>query len=533
MAGDRCAEAARAAGLLRRLKLHKPFATCRGRLLSLTWVVSTVALLALMLAADLSRAKAQFQQLGSALLLHVSDRSLVSETALEAFAAAVASLDGPDYEPARNFAGSLLARYPYLYMFEVAVRVDGGERVAFEQRMAQRYPGFAIRQFAFQADRRWRLADQGYFHYPLVFQEPMADGPAYLVGLDIHSNELLRQAMTRSFELGQPVATHPFELAEGGRGYVLHRAVGHLAGRPPSAFEAAEYVLLALKSADLFPGLKGAPARVAVRLAHRDFALDDPAAEVLSRPAQHASWLEAGLLPQLRQNLSLDLMSQPFQLGMEWQLGWEDISLGRMTALVAASLVLFWIVRVIARDFIESELTALEKEGRLFDLANFDSLTGLANRNRLVDFLERSLARARRHHLQLAVLFIDLDGFKAVNDAHGHAAGDLILIEVARRLERHQREEELFARYGGDEFVWVTEGSVGKPELEGLIERLRREFATPFVTKPLEVSLGVSIGCANYPQDGRNVAALFEVADARMYLEKRSKQAAAARPGAP
>jgi diguanylate cyclase (GGDEF)-like protein len=518
--------------VLRRLRLGGPFATGRGRLLSAIWVMLTLVALALVLASDLGRARAQFQQLGSELLLHVSDRSLVSETALEAFAAYVAPLEGPDYEPARGFAASLLERYPFLYMFEVAVRVDAGERAAFERRMAQRRPDFAIRQFGFQSDRHWRLADESLFYYPLVFQEPVADGPADVVGLDIHSNPVLRQAMTRSFELGQPVATWPFDLAEEGRGYVLHRAVGHLAGRSPSAFEADEYVLLALKSAELFPRLKDAPARIDVYLAHREFAAGDPAAEVLARPAQPASRLESALLPRLSQDLQLELVSQPLTLRTGWQLGWQDISLGRVAWLLAGSLILFGVVRVLARGFIESELTALEQDGRLFDLANFDSLTGLANRNRLHDFLEGSLARARRRQLRVAVLFIDLDGFKAVNDEHGHAAGDLVLVEVAHRLDRHRREDELVARYGGDEFVWVTDGSTGRPEMDALVGRLRHEFEAPFTVGRLQVRLGLSVGCAFYPEDGRNLAALLEVADARMYLEKRRKRDSGVSPGA-
>ena len=525
--GKGLSQAGEHGGVLQQLKLGSPFATGRGRLLSAIWVVLTLAALALILAADLGRARAQFQQLGSDLLLHVSDRSLVSETALEAFAAYVAALDGPDYEPARGFAGSLLKRYPFLYMFEVAVRVDAGERVAFEQRMAQWRPDFVIRQFGFQTDRHWRRADESLFYYPLVFQEPVADGPADVVGLDIHANPVLRHAMTRSIELGQPVATWPFDLAEEDRGYVLHRAVGHLAGPSPSAFEADEYVLLALKSAALFPQLNAAPARLDVYLVHRDFSAGDPAAVVLARPAQPASWLESALLPLLDQELRLELVSQPLALQIAWQLGWQDISLGRMALLLTGSLILFGVVRVLARDFIESELTALEQDGRLFDLANFDSLTGLANRNRLHDFLEGALARARRHQLRVAVLFIDLDGFKAVNDEHGHAAGDLVLVEVARRLEEHKREDELVARYGGDEFVWVTDGSTGKPEMDALIGRLRHEFEAPFTIGRLQVRLGLSVGCACYPEDGRNLAALLEAADARMYLDKRGRRESA------
>lgn len=512
-------------GLLRQLKLHSPFAPGRARILLAVWAVLTFSALAAVFVTDLHRASSHLEQVGSGLLQHVSDRALVSETAIEGFAAFVASLDPFDHALAQDYAQTLLGRYPFLYMFEVARRVVDRERPAVEHKLAQRYPGFRIKYFGYKSDRTWQASPRADFYYPLVFQEPLLAGSENLVGLDIHSNAVLKAAMQRSFARGEPVATHPFELAEGGRGYVLHRAVDRLGGRPPSAFESDAYALLALKSTQLFASLGDAPAGVAVRLVHRDFDRDDPAGEVYARAARPVSALEAWLLPSYHRDFSLQLNSQPFDMSLDWQLGWSDLNLTLMATLLLGSLAMLWGVRAYAQHYIDSELAELERGGRLYELANFDSLTGLANRNRLFDFLEGQLARARRHRQTLAVLFIDLDDFKSVNDGHGHASGDLILLEVARRLERHLREDELLARYGGDEFVWVTASSAQAPGLDSLVTKLRAEFAPPFVVRGKRFQIGVSIGHAVFPHDGRNIGALIDLADAAMYRDKQARAA--------
>ena len=522
-------------GLRRQLGLHSPFATRRARFLLTIWAMLTLAVLAAVVAADLERAESQLDQIGGAFLQHVSDRALVSETAIEGFAAFVASLDTLDQARAREYARTLLERYRFLYMFEVATRVSDPDRPAVEQAMAAFYPGFHIKRFSYTGDRRWEVSPPAPFYYPLVFQEPLLPEQDNLYGLDLNSSDFLKAAMEASFARGRPVATHPFDLAEGGRGYVLHRAVDHLGGRPPSAFEAAEYALLALKSAQLFSALDGAPEGVALQLRHRDFTAADPAGEVYARAARPVSATASWLLPRFEKELSLDLASQPFDIGLTWQLGWTDLNLVLMAAVLIGSLAMLWGVRGYAQQYIESELAALENGGRLYELANFDSLTGLANRNRLMDFLEAELARARRHRQPLAVLFIDLDGFKAVNDSHGHLTGDLILVEVARRLEGHLRADELLARYGGDEFVWVTGEGTDAAGLGVLVDKLRAEFDAPFVVRGQRFNLGVSIGHAVFPGDGRNIAALFDAADAAMYRDKRGsspagEDAAAARP---
>ena len=482
------------------------------------WALGTLGILAFILVSDLNRAEAELDALGDGYLQHVSDRALISETAIEGFAAFIDSMDELDHAKAKAYASRLLERYPFLYMFEVAKRVSDTDRAAVETALAAEYPGFYIKQFSYESDRAWRPAEPSAVYYPVVFQEPLLKGEN-LIGLDIHSSNFLKSAMEASFERGEPVATQPFELAEGGRGYVLHGSVEYKGKHPQSAHEAHTCVLLAVKSDQIFSGLATRSPRVGVRLANRDF--DDDSGVVLSIQAASATSVEELFFPRFENLMNLDIDSQPFDLKIMWQVGWGDLSLALMLGVLSGSLVMFLGVRAYAQQYIRSELTELENEGTLYELANFDPLTSLANRNRLTDFLESALARAQRHKHRCIILFIDLDGFKDINDTHGHATGDQVLIEVARRLSEELRDDELLARYGGDELIWVTAGVEDASALEPLIERLRAKFEKPVCVKNTELEVTVSIGWAIYPDDGKNISTLFDAADKSMYRDKR------------
>jgi diguanylate cyclase (GGDEF)-like protein len=157
---------------------------------------------------------------------------------------------------------------------------------------------------------------------------------------------------------------------------------------------------------------------------------------------------------------------------------------------------------------------------RLSQLAQRDELTGLANRSLFNDRLERALAWARRHNRIAAVMVLDLNGFKSVNDRLGHGAGDRILAIVAKRLSGRLRETDTVARLGGDEFALVIE-NLAKAEHAGLVARkLLDAVVLPVTIDEHEVMVTASLGVALYPQDGSHSAALLREADRAMYRAK-------------
>ena len=168
-----------------------------------------------------------------------------------------------------------------------------------------------------------------------------------------------------------------------------------------------------------------------------------------------------------------------------------------------------------------SDITALKQaEEQLRHMALHDVLTGLPNRRLLAESLEGALARAQRHGHRLALLFLDLDRFKLVNDTLGHAAGDELLGEVARRLRAAVRQEDLIARLGGDEFTVVLEELQHPDNAAHLARKLIEAVARPMQLCGRELTPSTSVGIAIYPDDARSAADLSKAADAAMYRAK-------------
>jgi diguanylate cyclase (GGDEF)-like protein len=161
-----------------------------------------------------------------------------------------------------------------------------------------------------------------------------------------------------------------------------------------------------------------------------------------------------------------------------------------------------------------------ENEARLQRLADFDLLTGLPNRFLFQDHAELALAQAARNGKQVAILFLDLDHFKTINDTFGHRAGDQVLIEVARRLDGCLRASDTLARFGGDEFNAVLPDIDTPAAAASVAEKIIASLSTPFLIEGQALQVGISIGIAIYPRDGVQIDALALAADAAMYQAK-------------
>lgn len=170
----------------------------------------------------------------------------------------------------------------------------------------------------------------------------------------------------------------------------------------------------------------------------------------------------------------------------------------------------------VARD-----MTRYKKIEALFrHQAHHDALTGLPNRLLFQDRLQQALARARREGAGITVLFLDLDGFKAVNDSLGHPVGDRILRRVAERLGRCLREEDTLARLGGDEFAVLLPEHQREKAGQRVADKCRAALRAPLEVDGEFVQLGVSIGIAISPNHGDSMEALLEHADSAMYRAK-------------
>ncbi|MBF0273289.1 MAG: diguanylate cyclase [Magnetococcales bacterium] len=162
-------------------------------------------------------------------------------------------------------------------------------------------------------------------------------------------------------------------------------------------------------------------------------------------------------------------------------------------------------------------------EKSLERIAHHDALTGLPNRRLFMLFLQQTLARSRRHHRPLAVMFMDLDRFKAVNDNFGHDVGDLLLTETAQRIRGCLRENDVVARLGGDEFTVILADETLIPDSIAIVaQKIIDGLSAPFILHGHECRIGASIGISLFPKDGENADELLKMADLALYAVKKN-----------
>jgi len=164
----------------------------------------------------------------------------------------------------------------------------------------------------------------------------------------------------------------------------------------------------------------------------------------------------------------------------------------------------------------------LEQEKQLENIAHFDVLTGVPNRMLLADRLAQALARTKREQGLMAVCYLDLDGFKSVNDNFGHEAGDQVLVEVTRRIKETIREDDTVARLGGDEFVLLLVGLQAPEECVSSLHRLLLAINQPVQLREKSLRISASIGVSLYPEDEQDADTLLHHADQAMYIAKQS-----------
>ncbi|WP_421850403.1 diguanylate cyclase domain-containing protein [Marinomonas sp.] len=171
----------------------------------------------------------------------------------------------------------------------------------------------------------------------------------------------------------------------------------------------------------------------------------------------------------------------------------------------------------VAHDITERK----EMEAQLLYAAGHDDLTDLPNRTLLLDRLQASLSLAEREQVGLSVLFIDIDGFKDINDGYGHAVGDLLLQQIAKRLGDCVRKSDTVGRLGGDEFLIILNKVNNTQSAVLVAEKIRETLSTIFVVEGSSMLVSASIGIARYPENGKQPLDLVQSADQAMYQAKK------------
>jgi len=475
------------------------------------------------IASDLRSAKLRFLEYANSLYGEIDNRVQTNEAVLEGITAFL-GVSGTMNDGAQisHYAQQVRARHPHIAQIEVVETVARQNLPRFiARKRASGLPEFQVRSFSYDSSRFWRSIDDKSWYYPIVFMEPMPTESRDILGLDMDSVPFLRLAMSASARQGHAVATHPFHLVEGDWAYVMFRPVVPLrtAGARTSD-EKRLFASLVIKTQAILPSLRADIPGLRFSLYHADFPAHKPEGELIHFERRNRSDLETFLFPKLRYERKLEAESQPFILLAEQQLGWPAVDFRQLTAILAITLLLFGILLRFVLAHRRSELERCQTESQFAYLATHDALTGLANRNLFMDRLKHAMARAHRCDTRIALLFLDLDKFKQVNDTYGHGVGDQLLKMVAERIGSNVREDDTVARLSGDEFIVILESITTHQGAATAADVINNKLVQPFHINGETLNIGVSIGTAIYPDDSEDIEELIKIADDAMYAVK-------------
>jgi diguanylate cyclase (GGDEF)-like protein/PAS domain S-box-containing protein len=181
-------------------------------------------------------------------------------------------------------------------------------------------------------------------------------------------------------------------------------------------------------------------------------------------------------------------------------------------------------IKKVEKELYKGKEKYKELSQHLDKLANYDKLTNIPNRRLFFDKLKLTIKNYESSGNKFALIFIDLDGFKPINDSYGHDIGDLILINVAKKLLSSIRKQDIVARIGGDEFVIILHDLQEDFELDNIVQRINERFTESIIIGNLICPLGISLGISKCPEDGITIDELMKIADERMYKDKSLKK---------
>lgn len=490
------------------------------------WLSLCAGAIAAVVSLNIRDVEKSLTQFGDAYADYLDKEMVGSETILKGFSALFGSVGSADSAMAARYVSHVIEANPQIFALEVVQTVAKSQLAEFVARKKRDgIPGFAVKSFSFDSGRKWLAPQEKPFYYPIVFMEPMRPGSEDILGLDVGSVPFLQQAMLEALRRRAPVASHPFRLVQGNLAYVVFCPIPQTFRRDVSAPASGvrddlmvEMVIDAarLTGAARIPAVSGET----VRVYHKDFSPDEPRGQLLAVTGKARGPVETALFPAFEYQKPLATMGEPFTLLVQRQVGWSDLSLGLLALMAALALMSSLMLAAFLRTRQQGRILQIENQKQLWQLANHDALTGLPNRMLLMDRLAQLLARALRQERRLAVMFLDLDDFKLVNDAHGHEAGDQLLRFVAERLRAAVRVDDTVARMGGDEFIILIEGMENQQALETVRQKIQQKLSEGFLVEGQLVGVRASIGVAMFPEDGDNPEALIRQADMRMYADK-------------
>lgn len=443
---------------------------------------------------------------------HINNRLVKNETILSGFSALLKGQTATDISIVRAYTDIMLERFPQISMFQVAEYLDSHTSPSFQQYMQQQ--GISRPQVYSFAGPPQSVEDVLLSRreaLPVMFIAPMEAGSR--LGLDLLSLDFIRNALP-SRNHNYITLSEPFELFEGDLALVMAQPVMQ------SVSSQADFVaLLVIKLEDLLPAkmLETNNWSVVVSVATQDHKGFDLLNSYRPRPA-HPGFFHR----KVEIDNKFDFSDYQINLKLVRAVSWGDLQWHKTLIILLFALLMPGLFVVMYKLHVAVEASREEHRQELYRQANFDPLTGLPNRMHFEEQARRALGAAKRKGEQLALLFIDLNGFKAVNDTHGHAAGDKVLGAAGRALKSVLRKGDLAGRIGGDEFAVMVENVADLSLLLRVMEKVRLVLNSLQINDLPHHHCSASVGFAYTAIHGYDFDDLLKAADNSMYGEKQS-----------
>ena len=492
----------------------------KRRLLSVYWLLMIFSLLlfltflSFIIFQDMARAEDEFNQYSHQVHQSLTESFTVNETILDGFAAFLANTGMQDPNKARSYTRSMIERYSHLYMFQAAQRVHAKDVPEFERRISRHLDSpLKVRSLDFSQGLQLADVTAQKDYYPIVFVEPTFSDGVNILGLDISSIEFIKDAMEGSLSSGLANLSQPIELSEGNLAFVMIKP-----SFIPGEVTPRQFALLVVKTEALLPSLRTRLAGYELRVAFRQH---EPLLDLSNKKV--SDW-QSQLFPLLSHEALISLGSQNIKLTITRQLSFSQVNLHLVVIVFLVTLALGVLLHLYMRINFEAEQLRHEADQKLYQQANYDQLTGLANRHNFEDHFSRAVKGCKRRDQKMALLYIDLNNFKVINDTLGHQMGDKILSTAASIIVDVIRADDMACRFGGDEFVVLLENINLATNAKRVIKELHDSFKLVNYLDGKNVHLSASIGCSLYPDEGHNLIELMKCADKKMYEAKsRSK----------
>jgi diguanylate cyclase (GGDEF)-like protein len=465
-----------------------------------------MGVLLLIASLDFFKAQRHFNALASQIHQDIRQQISVSTSVLDGFSAFLGESGAYSLKASRSYASTMLQHYPQLYMLQVAQKVQGKNVKAFEASYLNKLGQvLSVRRYDPKLFQMVQAGEPSTQYLPIVFMEPLPEESVDVLGVDLYSFDFLKQAVDQVQLTGEISISKAFELYEESVAFTIIRPVD---GR------ADLFALVVLRAAALVPEALLEHEQLSFTLE-----LDGEMLYKHGNAHQMMWWL-----PEFTTELAVPLGQGSVIMSVKQYLDLDRLSIGLMLGVLAFALVLSWSVWSLYRVQVQQQLHEAFKNQRLYRLANYDELTGLANRAHFMDHADHAFMSAQRRGSKVGLLYLDLNDFKQINDTYGHQMGDTVLMMVSGILLDSIRADDLAARIGGDEFVILLENIHDVSDSQKCVDRINEKLHAIHEINNMPIVIRSSIGFSAYPDDGKHLDQLIEEADKRMYIAKKNSR---------